>query len=159
MHSDNHTQYAQRPLVSTAGEEVLPHRPTSALRRMLAAAGCDPESADVCSELERRRVVCFLMTTPYPQSQLGRSNTMAPHEYHQLRKKELATTADDEVLLTARQVCAKLGGISLMSLHRWLGRDAVQFPRPTLRINNRRYWSSGSIRRWLAERGSDEVTA
>jgi predicted DNA-binding transcriptional regulator AlpA len=80
-----------------------------------------------------------------------------PHEYSELRKMSLAP--DDEVLLTARQVCAKLGAISLMSLHRWLGSDAVRFPQPTLRVNNRRYWSAGSIRHWLAERSSKELVA
>ena len=45
------------------------------------------------------------------------------HEYSELRKM-----SDDEVLLTARQVCAKLGSISLMTLHRWLGSDVVRFP-------------------------------
>jgi predicted DNA-binding transcriptional regulator AlpA len=59
---------------------------------------------------------------------------------------------DDEILLTAQQVCKRLGGISQMTLWRWLGSDAVRFPQPTMRVNKRRYWSAGSIRRWLAER-------
>lgn len=64
--------------------------------------------------------------------------------------------ADDEALLTSRQVCARLGGISTMTLWRWLANDRVRFPRPTVRINQRRYWSAGAIRRWLAERqGAD----
>jgi predicted DNA-binding transcriptional regulator AlpA len=67
--------------------------------------------------------------------------------------------ADDEVLLAAQQVCSRLGGISLMTLWRWLGSDVVQFPQPTVRINNRRYWSSSSIRRWLADRRAQEITA
>jgi len=63
-----------------------------------------------------------------------------------------APAADDEVLLTAQQVCARLGGISAMTLWRWLGSEDLQFPQPTMRINNRRYWSAGSIRDWLAHR-------
>ena len=43
--------------------------------------------------------------------------------------------ADDGVLLTARQVCAKLGGISSMTLWRWLGSETLRFPQPTARIN------------------------
>jgi predicted DNA-binding transcriptional regulator AlpA len=83
-----------------------------------------------------------------------------PHRFSELREASLApVVADDEVLLTAQQVCTKLGGISQMTLWRWLASDVVQFPRPTLRINNRRYWSAGSIRRWLAERSSDGVAA
>ena len=82
---------------------------------------------------------------------------MHPHEYSELGKMSLVS--DDEVLLTARQVCAKLGSISLMTLHRWLGSDVVRFPQATAWINNRRYWSAGTIRRWLAERGSKEIAA
>jgi predicted DNA-binding transcriptional regulator AlpA len=59
---------------------------------------------------------------------------------------------DDEVLLAAQQVCSQLRGISLMTLWRWLHSDVVQFPQPTVRINSRRYWSAGSIRRWLSDR-------
>jgi predicted DNA-binding transcriptional regulator AlpA len=67
--------------------------------------------------------------------------------------------ADDEVFLTARQVCKQLGGISLMTLWRWLDSDAVRFPPPTMRIKQRRYWSAISIRRWLAERAAEEGIA
>ena len=67
------------------------------------------------------------------------------------------TVADDEVLLTAQQVRARLGGISSMTLWRWLGSEIVQFPQPTLRVNKRRFWSTGSIRRWLAEHRSEEL--
>jgi predicted DNA-binding transcriptional regulator AlpA len=66
-------------------------------------------------------------------------------------------TAEDDVLLTAQQVCARLGGISSMTLWRWLGSDTVQFPQPTLRVNKRRFWSAGTIRRWLAEHCSEPV--
>jgi predicted DNA-binding transcriptional regulator AlpA len=84
---------------------------------------------------------------------------MHPYEFLERRKASLAPTADDEVLLTAQQVCARLGGISTMTLWRWLSGDGVGFPQPTLRINKRRYWSAGSIRRWLAERCSTELAA
>ena len=66
---------------------------------------------------------------------------------------------DDEVLLAAAQVCSRLGGVSLMTLWRWLGSDVVQFPQPTLRINNRRYWSAESIRHWLSARREQEIGA
>jgi predicted DNA-binding transcriptional regulator AlpA len=70
-----------------------------------------------------------------------------------------APIVDDEVLLAALQVRMWLGGISQMTLWRWLGSDAVQFPQPTVRINNRRYWSAGSVRRWLSDRRSQEIAA
>jgi predicted DNA-binding transcriptional regulator AlpA len=66
---------------------------------------------------------------------------------------------DDEVLLAAQQVRSWLGGISQMTLWRWLASDVVQFPQPTMRINNRRYWSAGSIRRWLSDRRSQGIAA
>lgn len=61
---------------------------------------------------------------------------------------------DDEILLTAQQICAKFGGISQMTLWRWLDSDVVRFPKPTLRVNKRRFWSTESIRRWMAEHSS-----
>jgi predicted DNA-binding transcriptional regulator AlpA len=84
---------------------------------------------------------------------------MHPHEHSELRKASKAPAADDEILLTAQQVCVRLGGISTMTLWRWLRSEVVQFPQPTLRVNKRRYWQAGSIRRWLAERGSEEIAA
>lgn len=83
---------------------------------------------------------------------------MHPYDYGDTRETSLAPAGDDH-LLTSQHVRAKVGGISAMTLHRWLGSDAVRFPQPTLRINNRRYWSVGSIRRWLAERNSEGIEA
>jgi predicted DNA-binding transcriptional regulator AlpA len=84
---------------------------------------------------------------------------MHAHNHREIRIATIAHARDDDVLLTARQVCAKLGGISCMTLWRWLGSDTVRFPQPTARINNRRFWSVGVIRRWLAERSSEGVAA
>jgi predicted DNA-binding transcriptional regulator AlpA len=74
------------------------------------------------------------------------------HRYEDVHDATASPAMDDEVLLTAHQVCARIGGISMMTLWRWLGSDTVQFPQPTMRINNRRYWSAGAVRRWLMER-------
>jgi hypothetical protein len=72
---------------------------------------------------------------------------------------EIVPAGDGAVFLTSQHVRAKVGGVSAMTLHRWLRSDAVRFPQPTLRINNRRYWSASSIRRWLAERSSQGTAA
>jgi predicted DNA-binding transcriptional regulator AlpA len=88
-----------------------------------------------------------------------RFKTMHPHEHEQHPEKSSASTAGDEVLLPTHQVLAWLGNISAMTLWRWLHSERVRFPPPTLIVNNRRYWSAGSIRRWLAERGSAEAAA
>jgi predicted DNA-binding transcriptional regulator AlpA len=83
---------------------------------------------------------------------------MHPREYADFRRPPLPPAADDGVLLTAQQVCARLGGISTMTLWRWVSSDVVRFPQPTLRLNGRRYWQAGTIHSWLSERSS-EVSA
>jgi predicted DNA-binding transcriptional regulator AlpA len=80
-------------------------------------------------------------------------------DYHQGLKVSPAPTVADEALLPVQQVLAWLGGISAMTLWRWLRSERVRFPQPTLVVNNRRYWSAGSIRRWLAERGAAGAAA
>jgi predicted DNA-binding transcriptional regulator AlpA len=49
---------------------------------------------------------------------------------------------------TVREIC---GGISDMSLWRWLNDPAMGFPRPLV-ISRRRYWREADIARWIAER-------
>lgn len=41
-----------------------------------------------------------------------------------------------------------LGGISDMTLHRWLNNPALGFPRP-IKINNLRYWRVADVHQWL----------
>ncbi len=82
---------------------------------------------------------------------------MVTDEY--VKRTQSRIAVDDKVLLTARQVCAMVGGISQMTLWRWLGSDAVRFPKPTMRVNKRRFWSAESIRRWIAERSLEELAA
>lgn len=90
----------------------------------------------------------------------GRVKTMHPYEWKKrMQSDPVYIATDDEVLLTAQQVCARLGGISQMTLWRWLGSDAVRFPKPTMRVNKRRFWSAGVIRRWMAEHSSEELAA
>ncbi|WP_353428914.1 helix-turn-helix transcriptional regulator [Paracoccus denitrificans] len=44
-----------------------------------------------------------------------------------------------------------LGGISDMTLHRWLNNPALGFPRP-IKINNLRYWRVADVLAWLESR-------
>lgn len=44
-----------------------------------------------------------------------------------------------------------LGGISDMTLHRWLNNPALGFPRP-IKINNLRYWRVADVLEWLESR-------
>lgn len=49
--------------------------------------------------------------------------------------------------LTSRQVMDRYGGISQMTLWRWLQDDDLSFPKP-LRIQRYRYWRLADILAW-----------
>ncbi|TPE53226.1 helix-turn-helix transcriptional regulator [Amaricoccus solimangrovi] len=49
-----------------------------------------------------------------------------------------------------RQIC---GGISDMTLHRWLSDPALNFPRPVY-IRKRRFWREAELLAWLEERAA-----
>ena len=57
----------------------------------------------------------------------------------------------DDVMLTAKQVQARYGNISAMTLSRWVKDDRLQFPRP-LYIHSRRYWNLGELIAWEKRR-------
>lgn len=49
-----------------------------------------------------------------------------------------------------------LGGVSDMTLHRWLHREDLDFPKP-IYIGRRRYWRESEVLAWLdaqAEKGA-----
>ena len=50
--------------------------------------------------------------------------------------------------LTVRELC---GGISDMTLWRWLADPALEFPRPIV-IGRRRFWVEADVLAWLASR-------
>lgn len=51
-------------------------------------------------------------------------------------------------LLTAAAVRNALGGVSDMTLWRWLNDPALNFPRP-IYIGRRRYWREADMAAWL----------
>jgi predicted DNA-binding transcriptional regulator AlpA len=51
-------------------------------------------------------------------------------------------------LLTAAAVRDALGGISDMTLWRWLNDPALNFPKP-IYIARRRYWKEADVSEWL----------
>ncbi|WP_323009820.1 hypothetical protein [Paracoccus sp. (in: a-proteobacteria)] len=57
--------------------------------------------------------------------------------------------------IPAATVCEICGGVSDMTLHRWLKDAALAFPRP-IYIGRRRYWLEADVLAWLKAR---EVTA
>lgn len=54
-------------------------------------------------------------------------------------------------LITATALRETLGGVSDMSLWRWLNDPAMNFPKPVV-INRRRYWRQADITAWLEKR-------
>ena len=71
---------------------------------------------------------------------------------------ELAPTRPEhnggKVYLTARQVRARYGDISDMSLWRWLNDPALNFPKPMV-VNHRRLWKLNSLQIWESKRETD----
>lgn len=63
---------------------------------------------------------------------------------------ESVLPAADDVYLTARQVRARFGDLSDMSLWRWINDPEMDFPRPLV-VNTRRFWRLSDLVRW--ERG------
>lgn len=59
-------------------------------------------------------------------------------------------------LLTAGTVRDALGGVSDMTLWRWLNDPALDFPKP-IYIARRRYWREADVSEWLDAQA--EVTA
>ena len=57
------------------------------------------------------------------------------------------TTVSETTLISARTVRAELGGISDMTLWRWLQRADLGFPQP-IYIARRRYWRRADIEAW-----------
>ena len=57
-------------------------------------------------------------------------------------------TLDLEVaFLSAKQVRARYGGVSDMTIWRWSRDDELGFPHP-IRINGRRFWSEQALSAW-----------
>lgn len=57
------------------------------------------------------------------------------------------TAVSEKSLISARTVRAELGGISDMTLWRWLNRSDLGFPQPVV-IARRRYWRRVDIENW-----------
>ena len=52
--------------------------------------------------------------------------------------------ADPDILITASELRSLLGGISDMTLWRWLADDQMNFPRPLV-LRRRRYWRKSEV--------------
>lgn len=56
-------------------------------------------------------------------------------------------------LLTAKQVRQRCGGISDMSLWRWLDSDTLGFPKPVY-IMRRRFWDADEVEEFIARQAA-----
>ncbi|MBE9636540.1 helix-turn-helix transcriptional regulator [Salipiger mangrovisoli] len=51
-------------------------------------------------------------------------------------------------LITANDVCARLGGVTKMTLWRYLNDEEMAFPKP-IYIRTRRYWKEADLAEWI----------
>lgn len=68
------------------------------------------------------------------------------------------TSANPHKRIPARIVCDICGGVSDMTLHRWLKDPEKAFPRP-IYIGKRRYWREAEIIVWLDAQGEQRGAA
>jgi len=54
----------------------------------------------------------------------------------------------------AKQVCARVGGISKSTLYRWCAQGS--FPRPVQLTETSPAWDSNAVDRWIADRPKQE---
>jgi hypothetical protein len=62
-------------------------------------------------------------------------------------------SAPSPVLITSRQLRARFGGISEMTVFRWERNPNLNFPK-AVRINNRRYWRLADVEFWELARAA-----
>lgn len=60
-------------------------------------------------------------------------------------------SSDLQLRITAKRVCQICGGISNMSLWRWLNDPSLNFLKP-IYIARRRYWREADVLAWLDDR-------
>ncbi len=65
---------------------------------------------------------------------------------HEREPIEYSEPRDDD-LVTAREVRRMFGGVSDMTIWRWMHSENVQFPRP-IPISGKNYWALGDLRRF-----------
>jgi hypothetical protein len=59
----------------------------------------------------------------------------------------LPARADDDDLVPSSIVKRENGGVSDMTIWRWTRDPRIQFPRPDIIINGRKYWKRRTLRR------------
>jgi predicted DNA-binding transcriptional regulator AlpA len=69
-----------------------------------------------------------------------------PHTLSPFEALSISEPRDDD-LVTSREVRRMFGGVSEMTLWRWMRSESVQFPQP-ISISNKNYWLLGDLRRF-----------
>jgi len=69
-----------------------------------------------------------------------------PHTLSPLEALSISEPRDDD-LVTSREVRRMFGGVSEMTLWRWMRSESIRFPRP-ISISNKNYWLLGDLRRF-----------
>ncbi len=59
---------------------------------------------------------------------------------------------DPDGYIFAKQLRELFGGVSDMTLHRWIKDEQLQFPQPVY-FNTRRYWRRRDVLDWFAMQG------
>lgn len=79
--------------------------------------------------------------------------TYLESEFQQFQQwKAAKAAAHPEARIGIAEVRAICGGVSVMTIHRWLKDADLGFPAPAY-INRRRYWLRSEIVAWLESRG------
>lgn len=65
---------------------------------------------------------------------------------------------NDDIYLTAKQVKARYGGLSDMSLWRWLRDAKSEFPSPIM-AGRKRLWLLRDLEKWERSRASSKAAA
>jgi hypothetical protein len=108
-------------------------------------------SAAVCLDPDDDRSVeeCEAPIEAEPEERQAAPREIPPALLARPNKGPRAPPLDDDMLLTAAQTRARVGGVTAMCVWRWMRDPRVRFPAP-IKINNRNYWRFGDLRSWHA---------
>jgi predicted DNA-binding transcriptional regulator AlpA len=133
--------------------ERTPHEPASTTKEKLLASTAI--TIDTCSEAERKdsapKEKQASRLRPLRQKR-AKPLPAAPHQ----RQGDRASGDDGgdvppRKFLTGPQVCERYS-ITDMSLWRWLDDPALNFPKPTMIVQRRRFWDEAILRKWELSR-------
>ncbi len=87
---------------------------------------------------------------------MARITTRSEAEPERAHPGHDSTARSKKIYLTASQVRDRYGGVSAMTIHRWLRDPRMRFPEP-LYIGRLRYWSLPDLEVWERTRARRDV--